>query len=367
MSQIKNIIICAAVSAAAASAGAQTSVTMYGLLDTSVEHLTNTGPNGRGLTRVPSLTGTLPSRLGFRGKEDLGGGLNAVFALEMGIAPDSGALNQGGRAFGRQAYVGLAGPWGSVTVGRQYTALLHALFDAEILGPNAFGTASFDSYLPNTRVDNSIAYMGKFSGWTLGGTYSLGRDAVNAGPSPSGTNCPGENSNDSKACREWSALVKYDTPAWGAAFATDAFRGGPGAFAGLTASSMTDKRTTLNGYAKFGPLKVGGGLLRRKNDAATAAPRSDLWFLGASYKVTSALVIDAELIRYRVKSTSQGGTQVVVRAMHNFSKRTGVYVNVGRMNNDGTSAFSVSASQSGGSPPAGASQTGLGIGIRHFF
>src|SRR5258705_13730627 len=81
-------------------------ITIYGTLDVGVEHITNVGTGGA-LTRMPSNTGTVPSKLGFRGKEDLGDGLAAVFTLEMGILPDQGSFGQGGRAFGRQAFVGL--------------------------------------------------------------------------------------------------------------------------------------------------------------------------------------------------------------------------------------------------------------------
>ena len=65
--------------------------------------MTNVGPAKSSVTRVPSLTGTLPSRVGFRGSEELGDGYSAVFLLEQGFAPDKGTLNQGGRAWGRQA------------------------------------------------------------------------------------------------------------------------------------------------------------------------------------------------------------------------------------------------------------------------
>lgn len=77
-----------------------------------VEYVNNVGTTKSGLVRMPNLTGTVPSRWGVRGKEDLGGGLHAVFTLESGFAPDSGVSNQGGRLFGRQANVGLSGPWG---------------------------------------------------------------------------------------------------------------------------------------------------------------------------------------------------------------------------------------------------------------
>ena len=250
--------------AAAGGAQAQTasSVTLYGHLDTGIEHLTNV-QGGGSLTRMPGLTGTAPSRWGLRGSEDLGGGLSAVFALESGFGPDAGTFNQGGRGFGRQAWVGLSGGWGSVSLGRNYTMLYWALFDADLLGPNAFGLSSLDSYIPNTRTDNSLAYRGRFGAWSLGAAYSLGRDAVNAGPSPAGTNCAGESATDRQACRQWSAMLKYDTAPWGFALAVDEMRGGAGAFAGLTRSDLKDRRIMLNGYAALSPtIKLGAGLMR---------------------------------------------------------------------------------------------------------
>ncbi|MDR0213922.1 MAG: porin, partial [Comamonas sp.] len=69
---------------------AQSSVQIYGILDTAVETMNNVGAGRSTLTRMPNLSGSVPSRLGFRGREDLGGGLSASFTLEMGIAPDSG-------------------------------------------------------------------------------------------------------------------------------------------------------------------------------------------------------------------------------------------------------------------------------------
>ena len=351
----------------AGGASAQSSVTIYGVIDAAVEHVNNVGAGGDGLTRVPSLTGTAPSRLGFRGAEDLGAGLKALFTLEMGIAPDSGTMNQGGRAFGRQSFVGLSGPWGSVTLGRQYTMLFWSILDADILGPNIYGSSSLDSYIPNARADNSIAYRGTFSGFTVGATYSLGRDTVNAGPSPSGSNCAGESGTDKQACREWSALVKYDAPMWGAALAVDEMRGGAGAFAGLVSSAMKDTRVSANGYAKLGAFKLGAGLIRRDNEASVATPRSDLVYLGAAYTVSPQLVVDGELFRLKFKGSANKSTMAAVRATYNLSKRTAVYATAGRINNDGALALSVSSGQAGSNPVAGGSQTAIAMGVRHSF
>jgi len=352
---------------AACCCTAQAQPVVYGIVDVAVEHLTNVGLAGGGLTRVPGVTGSVPSRLGFRAAEDLGDGLRAVFTIEQGFAPDAGSLNQGGRAFGRQAFVGLSGNWGTLTLGRQYTMLVWSLFDADILGPNMHGMASLDAYIANARADNAVAYRGSFAGFTVGATYSAGRDAVNAGPSPAGTNCPGESATDKKACREWSVLGKYDTNDWGVAFAVDELRGGPGAFAGLSSSAMKDTRVTANGYVKFGQAKLGAGLVRRDNDGNPATPKSDLWFLGASYLVNPLFMIDGEAFQLRYKNSGNRSTIGVARMTYFLSKRTALYASLGHIDNAGTLNFSVSGGAGGSNPMAGGAQTALASGIRHTF
>jgi predicted porin len=352
---------------ALAQGTAPAGVTIYGVIDTGVEYLTDVGPSGKSLTRMPTNTAYSPSRLGFRGSEDLGDGLRAVFTLESQIGLDTGTLLNGGRAWGRQAWVGLSGPWGTLSLGRQNTMLFWSLLDATILGPNAYGGGSMDSYLPNARADNVVAYRGTFSGVTLGATFSPGRDGVNAGPSPAGTNCAGENAADKSACREWSVLLKYDAPTWGAAAAVDRLNGGPGAFGGLTSSDLTDKRSLLNGWAKFGDWKLGAGFLRRVNEGNPVTPKSNLFFVGASVNATPALVLDAEAIKLDFKNSANAATLVALRATYNFSRRTAAYLSAGHIANDGSLALSVSGGAPGSAPIPGGSQSGLLAGIRHVF
>lgn len=370
-------IIGLSVLAAGAQAQAPASgsaVTLYGTIDAGVERLTNVGPTRSTLIRMPSLTGSIPSRWGVRGSEDLGDGLRAVFTLESGFAPDSGTQNQGGRTFGRQAMVGLSGGWGTLGLGRQNTMLFWSFTDADLFGPNAYGLASHDNYIPNARADNVVSLLSKFGGFTAGATYSLGRDGVNAGPSPSGSNCFGESSTDSKACREWSALLKYDQPAWGLAAAIDEIRGGPGAFGGLVRSDLKDKRVVLNGYYKLGAVKLVAGAIRRSNGAAAPtsltngqSTESTLYWLAASYPVTPQLVLDGHVQRLSFQDGVDRSTLGVVRGTYALSKRTGVYAQFARVANGPRLAYSVSSAQPGGNPIAGVSQGGLMLGLRHVF
>ncbi|WP_395704220.1 porin [Aquabacterium sp.] len=358
--------IAALLAAASATAHAQTA-TVYGLLDSGIEHLDRVGADGRSLTRVPGLSGSVPSRLGFRGSEDLGGGLKADFTLEMGIGVDTGTFNQGGRAFGRQAWVGLSGPWGALTLGRQYTMLFYGLLDADVTGPNTFGSGSLDNYLPNARTDNALGYRGSFGAFTLGATYSFGRDAVNAGPSPSGTNCAGESATDPKACREWSVMLRYATPAWGAVLAVDEIRGGSGAFAGLTRSDLRDTRSALNGWFKTGDIKWGAGVIERRNEASAATPKSRLWHIGASTPLAGLWTLDATLMRLKFDHSANAATLAALRLSYLLSRRTALYATAGHIGNDGTLALSVSNGAAGAAPAAGTGQSGVMLGMRHAF
>ncbi|WP_059414993.1 porin [Cupriavidus basilensis] len=365
---MKQSVMAAALCACAAGAShAQAqSVTLYGVVDTGIEFVSGVGAARDHLVRMPGLAGTVPSRWGLRGTEDLGGGLKSQFVLESGFAPDAGTSNQGGRLFGRQAWVGLSGSWGQVALGRQYTMLFWSMLEPDMLGPNTFGSSSLDSYLPSTRADNAISYKGSFGGLTVGGTYSFGRDTVNAGPSPSGANCAGENPADQRACREWSVLLKYDTSWWSVSAAYDSLRGGPGAFGGLTSSRLRDDRLTVNGYVNFKNGKVGGGLLRRDNDGS-ATPRSDLWFLGASYALTPAFSVDAEAFYLRFRHSADKAWLYAARATYALSKRTSVYGTAGFLDNRGNLALSVSSGAIGANPAPGGNQLGAMVGIKHIF
>jgi len=345
---------------AGAAAQAQ-NVTVYGVLDVGVEYLTNVNARGDSERRMPNLTGTSPSRIGFRGTEDLGSGLQALFNLESGIAVDTGGLNNGGRIWGRAANVGLSGPFGRVTLGRQVNMTILAV-SSHVMGPALYSFASHDAYIPNAINDNTLGYLGSFNGVTVGATYSLGRDTASVG-GPAATNCAGESGADSKQCRQWTALLKYDAASFGAALSHDVMHGGPNAAFGMTSSQHTDKRTVLSGWGRLGTVKVSAGVLHRNRD--NVAPlESDLFYAGASVPLTTALTLDAEVSRLDVKSSPNDASMLVVRGAYALSRRTAVYAMTGHMRNEGTAAHSLSA---GATVGAGMSQSGVMAGIRHTF
>lgn len=358
----ESVFIAGAALCAAAAAQAQTSVTLYGIVDTGVEFLNHSGPNDKSLVRMPNITASVPSRFGFRGTEDLGGGTKALFVLESGFGSDTGALNYGSRLFGRQAFVGLSNQYGTVSLGRQYNMTFYALLNSDILGPNAYAISNLDSYLPNTRSDNAIGYLGKFGAWSAGATYSFGRDA--AGPAgPQATNCGGELAGDSRACRQWTAMAKYDGDAYGVSASYDRMNGGPNALFGLTNSDYHDDRSTLNGYVVIVGAKIGAGILHRNNYSA-ASFKSNLYYLGASYAISPAWVVDGQIGRLDTKDSDRDAVMLALRATYNFSRRTAGYVTAGQMRNHGASALGVSP---GATTLAGLNQSGVMVGIRHAF
>lgn len=372
--------------AAAAASQAQTAgtgVTIYGIYDTGIEYVSNvkTATGTGSAWRMPNNTGEFASRIGFRGTEDLGGGLNAIYTIESGFTPDAGTSGQGGRLFGRQAFVGLSGSsWGQITFGRQWTMMFWGLLDSDILGSNAFGSGSLDSYFPNAREDNAISYRGKFGGLSLGATYSFGRDTV-AGGTPPANNCAGEVANNYSACKAFSAMVKYDTDSWGLSAIIDRMNGAPtgttGVYGNLVGPSKHDTRASLSGWAKFNALKLGAGVISRHNDGTpttvslTGQPaglHSNLYFLEAAYAVSPALVVDGGWFHQSFKDYSGGNSNLfALRATYGLSKRTFLYGTVGYINNGDNVAVSVDGAQSGATPPAGGNQTGVMVGIRHNF
>ncbi|ACC72371.1 porin [Paraburkholderia phymatum] len=161
-------------------AHAQSSVTLYGVVDAGIAYTNNVGGQHNFFTSSGNLQG---SRWGLRGKEDLGSGLTALFVLENGFNVFNGTLGQGGDMFGRQAYVGLSSSqFGTVTLGRQYDSVV------DYTGPLEVGSqwgsyfaahpADLDNMNNTNRVNNAIKFTSaNYAGFTFGGLYSLGGNA----------------------------------------------------------------------------------------------------------------------------------------------------------------------------------------------
>lgn len=181
----KTLIALAALGAMAGVAHAQSSVTLYGIADVWLGQTSSKTTTAGVEVKQPSQTainsgGLNGSRWGLRGSEDLGGGLKAVFQLESGFDISTGANTQGA-LFGRQAFVGLSGGFGTVSLGRQYTAYdvlrgaTNNVYDSSFAatgGAWANGVADYTN-----RVNNSISYTSpSFAGFSGQIVASVGED-----------------------------------------------------------------------------------------------------------------------------------------------------------------------------------------------
>jgi GBP family porin len=164
---------------AATAANAQSSVTLYGIISDAIGYVNNEG----GKSAVLMITGGHQNnRLGFKINEDLGGGLAAIATLENGFNITNGTLGQGGRIFGRQAFVGLSSQkYGAVTFGRQYDMLwdyldrLEPQASAMGLGDNV---GSNDNIEGNFRYSNSVKYVSpKFDNVNFEALYAFSNAA----------------------------------------------------------------------------------------------------------------------------------------------------------------------------------------------
>lgn len=351
-------------------------VSIYGILDTGIEHLTNVGANGDSVTRVPPITGTLASRIGFKLDKEIKPGLNVIGTMEAGFNLDDGNSLQGGRIFGRQLYVGLKTSAGSFTIGRQWSMLTGAMARAsDQLGPNIYAMGSLDTYLPNSRFDNSIAWKNKYGPLSLGVSYSLGRDTT--GGAPAHGTCAGEQSaaNSTSECRGMSAMVRYDQPKYGLAFGYDQMKGGDGAtvffFNGqppfaFTDSGDTDTRTVLGGYVKFGATQVGLGVLNRDVETQAQDVSHDIVYASVSHKLSDTIKLDGGVQKITNDDQNTEATLTAVRGFYNFGKGLSAYAQVGYLSNDDTSRYQLSAGP-GVAPATGENQTGYMVGIRYIY
>ncbi|WP_233835203.1 porin [Paraburkholderia sp. ZP32-5] len=199
---MKKALVTSALGLVALGAHAQSSVTLYGIVDTGLGYQSSSaalGSNSGGRSQVKMVNGVWAgSRFGLKGSEDLGGGTKAIFQLEQGFNSATGAEGVSGLAFNRQAWVGMTNnTFGTLTAGRQYTSYYTLLspYSPTTWLTGAYGAhpGDIDSLDTLYRANNSLVYTSpNFHGLTVSGSYSLG-----------GT--PGSFS----AGQTWSAAAQY--------------------------------------------------------------------------------------------------------------------------------------------------------------
>jgi len=386
--KLKNIAA-ASLLACAGSAFAQSNVTLYGVADINVEFANHVGAvptAANGFNPGPANNvyrmdsgGLSGSRWGLRGTEDLGGGLKGVFVLESGFSLDTGTLQQSGRLFGRQAFVGLqSARFGQVSLGRQYTSMFEALAN---FSPTAYSTQYEPVVLQsgaNFREDNTIKYTGQFGPVTALAHWSFGTGlALPASVGfPIGVGGNGEIPGQFRRDTAYGAAVAYSAGPFGATVGYDQWNPTIGTGSG------TVKKAVVGASYTYGPAKVMGGYRwgQNKNAANVLIQRDDFYWIGANYQVTPAVGLTLEYDYDNVKNLF-GNTnvanpwQIAFVANYAFSKRTDLYLTTAYAKNAGLmmeslATFFANSLSLGNSYVLGNGQSnmfGAAIGIRHKF
>ncbi|GGX82788.1 porin [Pseudoduganella dura] len=349
----------------AVTAHAQSNVTIYGIVDAGI--VRETGGAAGSVTKVTSGIGS-QSRLGFRGTEDLGNGLSAIFTLESGYKLDDGTVDSTGTLFNRQAFVGLSSKTlGTLTLGRQYNPLYNALSKiADPFGAGYAGSAKnlFPAGGVNTRVSNAIVYTTpKWSGFYVEGMYALG-----------------EQSGDNTAGRLFSVGFNYTQGPLNASLVYNN-RNNDVAATGTTPAANRDdgKNTLLAVNYDFKVVKVFAAFERDKGLNSSpipvtnafgyaVAPRASLEaddaLLGVQVPVgdTGGTVIASWMNKNDKTANNQDARQWAVGYTQALSKRTSAYIAYAKIDNKNGAGYTV-----GNNNEVGSGDTGFNLGIRHTF
>ncbi|MDB5917355.1 MAG: porin [Massilia sp.] len=320
-------------------ASAQSNVTIYGVADAAVSREDTGAPGASSQTRINSGDQS-SSRFGFRGTEDLGNGLKAMFNVEAGYAIDTGAGDAA--LFGRRSVVGLQGGFGSVTIGREYTPIAAVGAATDILGQGFYGSnlSSFNANRLTRRISNSVNYKSApVSGFTGSAAYSAGEAATG----PSG--------NLKGVALEYASGPVYV---------------GAGYHVLTRLASGDDKEYAVGAGYKAGDLEFKANYM--VGDQAGPNNKFEQVNLGASM----AFGPSKAFVNLQQNRTANGakGNAFTLAYSYSLSKRTNLYASYASLDNNNLGVFGLNASGTSITPPAtapGADPSALTVGVRHTF
>jgi predicted porin len=326
---------------ATTAAYAQSSVTLYGILDAGISYVSHSAAPGGSSQLVKYGDGVASgSRWGVRGREDLGGGLSALFVLENGFSTADGALGQGGALFGRQAYVGLSKAGvGALSFGRQYS------FSTEYLGTNYtigsqtpagnYGWHINDvDQLIASRINNAVKFSSaSFAGFTFGAMYGFSNQAGAFAGTPSVTAAGTTRQGSSSA---YSFGVNYLQGPFGIGAAYTNFRYPNGATPPVSVSIANVNTGGLRDLETYGigaRVALGAGLIWGNwthtsfEPLTGAASRLNNYEIGARYGFTPALAAGLGYTFSKLDDRFTGKWHQLTGALdYSLSKRTDVYL-----------------------------------------
>jgi predicted porin len=323
----------AALSMVSGLALADSNVTIYGVADAGLV-LERGGPAGS-VSNIGSGVAS-GSRLGFKGKEDLGDGLAANFVVENGYSIDTGAAGQGGLLFGRQAWAGLSGRYGAVALGRQYSPFYKTMRDVADPFCDGLAGAVTNVFASNTRVDNMVSYASpKLQGWS-------GELAYGAGEVP----------GDTAANRTLGASATYGEGPLTVVLAHHQRENG-------TATAHS-RNTVLTARYQFANGFTGQFAHARNRDLAGAGSKDTL--LGGSYRFAANRVIASMIYHQDDSGAGRDARQYALAYLYSLSARTDLYTAYGHVNNRNGASFKI-----GNATSSGSGVTGVNLGMRHVF
>jgi GBP family porin len=377
----KTLTVAALTGVFATAAQAQSSVTLYGLIDAGITYTNNQQGHSNFKATSGSVNG---SRWGLRGAEDLGGGLKAIFTLENGFNIMNGQNGQGGREFGRQAFVGLSSEqYGAVTLGRQYDSVVDYLGPLALTGTQYGGTQfahPFDNdNLDNSfRVNNSVKYTSaNYAGFKFGGMYGFSNQADGFSNNRAYSVGASYNYGPLNVAAAYMQLNNGDATVSGNAL---------GAVSGDNPLAAGRQRTFGGGLSyAFGPAVVGFVFTQTMLDDAlgvtaagtggSAIPFSDgharfsNYEINGRYNLTPALSL-AGAYTYtdsRIDGVKPKFHQVSVQTAYALSKRTDVYLQGEYQHVSDTEGTGLGATITGVGVSSTENQVSATIGVRHRF
>jgi predicted porin len=339
---------------------AQTSVTIYGIIDAGVTYISNQAGSHNAVMGTGVLT---PSLIGFRGTEDLGGGMRAMFTLENEFEVQNGTITGNNGLFNRQSWVGLGGPWGNLTLGNQYEFMFDQLTISRLgpilpydsfydlqQGPFAalgapLGGFDFNRLAGAIRVQNAIKYYSNdMSGLTFGGMYGLGEVA--------------------------GSFAQKSTSSFGAGYANGPFS----VNAAYTYARQVDINNGNQGIRNWG---LGGryiatpwmfdGLYTSTKNTLTGGQVS-VYEVGVTKPLTTLLTLRAsyEYMKGNAPLANNKAQQVGLTLDYAFSKRTDIYSTLVYQRAGGDNGANAIILGLPGASSNG-NQTALRFAMRHFF
>ncbi|KWF98411.1 porin [Burkholderia cepacia] len=362
----------------ASGAFAQSTVTLYGVIDTGLMYVHNSGGHS---SQVLMSTGIQSgSRWGVKGTEDLGGGLAAIFQLENGFDSTSGKFFQGGRQFGRQAYVGLSGKdsWGTVTFGRQYDPLIDKV--QPVQGDNwlagfYIAPGDIDNSDNSVRFNNAVKWASPvWNGLQVEAMYSFGGVAGATGSGQSYSAAAGWSGGPINLAAGYMHVDNGNaTVSTRGATSSDSFFNS--SVNGAYASARSINIVRAGGNYAIGAVTLGGyySYSEYNPDASSTFTKAERYHNGsvyAAWQISPALVTEIGYNYLRTLGDSSAKYhQVALGADYNLSKRTDVYSVVAYGHATGTNGIGTAEAVIG-SQDIGAgkpSQVIATVGLRHKF